>query len=948
MRQADSEGELVGRADEVRALRALVEASARGGGPGAALIIGEPGVGKSRLLAEVTKTTFDFRLLRMTGFEPERLVPLGAAATLFRALAETGPEGERLSTLLTASSTGPEGLESIRMFEATYQALVRASPAIIVIDDLQWMDEMSRALAHYLLRAAREKRQPLIFLCASRPSAGSAEFMRSIAELLAEPGRCVRLSLGPLNRQDGVRLGRMANPSLSDESAAALWSEGGGSPFWILMAARRDSGPHKASQAVADLLRTLSPDAAECLAGLVVAARPFMVPEINELLRWPDSRTHAALTELVNRGLVSASAGYFGTAHDLVRETASAQLPQQEQIRLHGRLSDQLYHNSNGDVRLLMEALDHAEAAGTATVELGLAIARSPQRRLLGQAGLARLDAIARTPSADADANMALAVEMASLAEEVGDHESAAERFAKLSELSPTATERAIAATKAARYALEVGRSAAAAAALDRARKNGHGDPWVEVAADALEFRRLVWLEHDSAGAKPFRERAVNAARSLIREAGSSDALSRSDRQAYLEALDAERVARLMDDDIIGMLEVTDEIVEASRGLGERHIDMRIFSCSALRFLNRWQEVEARLREVITEASQQIYPGMVAFATYELAIAVYHLGRVAEARDLYAEARQLGTRIDQAFEVADPRLSGFGLFIEASTDDWRKSMVSLIELADQEQNPHCRLMIRQQAATLAGRFAPDEFRSLVVALLESADEDAVAADCVRCRRELRVISAELYARVGEIERARDLLTEWDNQHPAPHPQAAFMRAYSGAVLRAASHEDDAPQLIRESIDRASRSGLRLDELWGLVDLGSVLVDTEPDAAIEAWTAASLLAGDLGAVSERALVLHHLRRLGVRRPNRPRRRTDPSSPLAGLSLRELEVARLAALGARNVDIANSLFISAKTVEQHLSRVFAQLGVRNRTELGARYRDQLTTELIDSNK
>jgi len=62
--------------------------------------------------------------------------------------------------------------------------------------------------------------------------------------------------------------------------------------------------------------------------------------------------------------------------------------------------------------------------------------------------------------------------------------------------------------------------------------------------------------------------------------------------------------------------------------------------------------------------------------------------------------------------------------------------------------------------------------------------------------------------------------------------------------------------------------------------------------------------------------------------------------AALSRREVEVARLAIAGARNADIAQSLFISAKTVEQHLSRIFAKLDVRNRTELGARFSAELT--------
>jgi len=54
----------------------------------------------------------------------------------------------------------------------------------------------------------------------------------------------------------------------------------------------------------------------------------------------------------------------------------------------------------------------------------------------------------------------------------------------------------------------------------------------------------------------------------------------------------------------------------------------------------------------------------------------------------------------------------------------------------------------------------------------------------------------------------------------------------------------------------------------------------------------------------------------------------------LTARELEIARLAASGATNPEIAGTLFISRKTVERHLSATLAKVGARNRTELAAR--------------
>jgi DNA-binding NarL/FixJ family response regulator len=54
---------------------------------------------------------------------------------------------------------------------------------------------------------------------------------------------------------------------------------------------------------------------------------------------------------------------------------------------------------------------------------------------------------------------------------------------------------------------------------------------------------------------------------------------------------------------------------------------------------------------------------------------------------------------------------------------------------------------------------------------------------------------------------------------------------------------------------------------------------------------------------------------------------------GLSRREVEVARLVAEGKTNREIAAELFLSNRTVESHLSRVFAKLGVSSRAAVGA---------------
>jgi DNA-binding NarL/FixJ family response regulator len=96
----------------------------------------------------------------------------------------------------------------------------------------------------------------------------------------------------------------------------------------------------------------------------------------------------------------------------------------------------------------------------------------------------------------------------------------------------------------------------------------------------------------------------------------------------------------------------------------------------------------------------------------------------------------------------------------------------------------------------------------------------------------------------------------------------------------------------------------------------------------------VLAERLGAVNHARLAARELRRLGVRAWRR-----GPSSQgasIGALSPREREIAHLVAGGASNREVADALLVSPKTVERHVTNLFAKLGVRNRTELGAAIR------------
>ena len=143
-------------------------------------------------------------------------------------------------------------------------------------------------------------------------------------------------------------------------------------------------------------------------------------------------------------------------------------------------------------------------------------------------------------------------------------------------------------------------------------------------------------------------------------------------------------------------------------------------------------------------------------------------------------------------------------------------------------------------------------------------------------------------------------------------------------------------------ERFGRAGL---ELWARIDFGRAQELIDRKAAVRAYGEAAAMAERMGARSEGRLVAGALRRLGVRAWRRGPDATggwagaarDGSDPtLDTLSAREREIARWVANGATNAEIAEALVISPKTVERHVTNVFAKLGLRNRAELASRVR------------
>jgi DNA-binding NarL/FixJ family response regulator len=143
-----------------------------------------------------------------------------------------------------------------------------------------------------------------------------------------------------------------------------------------------------------------------------------------------------------------------------------------------------------------------------------------------------------------------------------------------------------------------------------------------------------------------------------------------------------------------------------------------------------------------------------------------------------------------------------------------------------------------------------------------------------------------------------------------------------------SHDEAAETLYREAVERLTPTALRLDQARTRLLYGEWLRrERRPREAREQLRTAHRLFTELGmdGFAERARV--ELRASG----EHARKRAVET--LTNLTPREAQISQLVAQGATNREIAEQLFLSQATVEYHLRKVFAKLGVKSRTQLAS---------------
>ncbi|MBO9579025.1 MAG: ATP-binding protein, partial [Microbacteriaceae bacterium] len=204
----------MGRDDELHALRVLVTNACNGVG-GALLVQGDPGVGKTTLLAQAVAESIGVRVLRITGYEVESALAFAALQQLGRALGrfvDELPAKQRDAVRVAAGLADGRPPEQALIGLATLSLLARAGedePVLLVVDDAQHLDTESLAALGFVARRLSAESVALAFAARDDEAVENA--------LAGVP----RLRLGGLGAAAGSALVDAVTGGLLDPSVVA-------------------------------------------------------------------------------------------------------------------------------------------------------------------------------------------------------------------------------------------------------------------------------------------------------------------------------------------------------------------------------------------------------------------------------------------------------------------------------------------------------------------------------------------------------------------------------------------------------------------------------------------------------------------------------------------------------------------------------------------------------
>jgi DNA-binding SARP family transcriptional activator len=344
-----SDGPLVGRKREREQLERAIASPDK-----VVLISGEPGIGKSRLLADMCA--------QMRARGGRALYGRAFAAEMIR------PYGIWIDALAELGSLSGDNSDRSRLFEGVVETLRKASRGgvVIALDDLQWLDEASAALLHYVARALRG--EPILIALGART--GELEANAAAARVIHELGRdqrLLQLSLEPLTAEETRTLTeRVATPAEIDR----IVTESGGNPLFAIELARSSTSggplPETLEQVLSDRLAQLDLRARELVPWAAALGRHFDVEILGRATGMPSGEMMAALETLERCAIFRAtgSASGYDFSHDLIRHAAYQKLSGPRKWLVHRQIAQALQATHDPDGALAGEIVHHASLAG--------------------------------------------------------------------------------------------------------------------------------------------------------------------------------------------------------------------------------------------------------------------------------------------------------------------------------------------------------------------------------------------------------------------------------------------------------------------------------------------------------------------------------------------------------------------------------------------------------
>jgi ATP/maltotriose-dependent transcriptional regulator MalT len=952
---------LVGRAEELLAIEhALAQLNQ---GESAALEVrGEPGIGKTRLLAELAARADALGRLVLSGSasELERDLPFWVFVDALDEYVQ-GLEPHRLDALdddvLTELATvfpslsrlaGARGTvfphERYRTAHAVRELLERltaSKPLVLVLDDVHWADSASVELLGALLR--RPPEAAVLIALADRPLQ-MPERLSSALERAHRVGILVRVELGALTRAEA----RDFLGGAVDEAASSdLYAESGGNPFYLEQLARTlDRAPEDeaataepsleglevppaVASALAEELALLSDDAHLVLEGAAVAGDPFEPELAAAAASTPEASALEALDELLRLDLIRQTdvPRRFRFRHPLVRRAVYDSTLGGWRLSAHERCAsalavlgapaaDRAHHVQRSARQGDSAAVVILREAGEAATQ------RAPASAAIWFGDALRLLPEAAPPEARVELLLARARVLAASGQFAEGHAALLESIGLVPPEAVALRVRLTTACAGIEHLL--GRHEDAHARLVRAMEGLH-DPaspeaaalMIELAMDGfflMEYERMrMWAERALRTAQPLGDRPLTAAAAALLAFASAASGATADAETF-RAEAAALVDALADEELALRLDAAANLAGAEL------------------YLDRYEDAG-------THAERAMAVGLATGQSEFIPLPYSILGQVKLLRGQLAEASEM---LDNAVEGA--RLSGnvqalagnlaqrsFTAVAAGDVDialDTAKEDVELTQGLD--QSLVCAAGVALATALLE---TGDPARAVDALVQSSGGEELVLIPGVWRVRSLELLTRCWLAlgRREEAERAAAQVeaAAADLKLRVAHSMAD--RAVAAVALEAGDADIAADRALA-SAGLADQVGMPVEAALSRTLAGRALAQAgQPERAVAELQHAAAELHACGALRYRAAAERELRRLG----QHIHRRTQPGkadgSGLESLTSRELEVARLVVDRKTNPEIAEALFLSPKTVETHLRNIFRKLDVSSRVEV-----------------